>query len=154
MDKSQIVVVLERIGIGLELDEVNPFEILAFKNGAEHLADWEGDLENTVASATLTDIYGVGKGLATVITELVTTGRCAKYEDILTRYPETLFDLFRVSGLGGAKIKALNKVLGVDSLSALEEAARAQRVRALPGFGAKSEERILRSLAYLESKEN
>ena len=153
MDKSEIVTILQRIAIGLELDEVNPFEILAFKNGAEHLAEWEGDLEKAVASATLTDIYGIGKGLAGVVTELVTTGRSSKYEDILTRYPETLFDLFRVSGLGSAKIKALNKALGVDSLTALEAAAKERRIRTLPGFGAKTEERILGSLDYLRRKE-
>ena len=62
MDKSDIVTILQRIGIAMDLEESNPFEIMAFKNGAEHLDDWDGDLEQAAADGTLTDIYGIGKG--------------------------------------------------------------------------------------------
>ena len=152
MDKSEIVRVLQRIGIAMELEENNPFEIMAFKNGAEHLDDWDGDLEQAVADGTLTDIYGIGKGLATVIGELVNTGRCERYDEICLKYPLTLFDLFKVSGLGTSKIKKLNRTLGVDSLDSLEAAAKAGQIRSLPGFGAKTEERILRNVEYARRK--
>ena len=148
MDKSDIVTILQRIGIAMDLEESNPFEIMAFKNGAEHLDDWDGDLEQAVADGTLTDIYGIGKGLAAVIVELVTTGRSARYDEICREYPETFFDLFKVSGL-----KKLNQRLGVDSLDRLEEAARSGQIRALSGFGAKTEERILRNVAYARRKD-
>lgn len=152
MDKSDIVKILRRIGIAMELEENNPFEIMAFKNGAEHLDDWDGDLDQAVADATLTDIYGIGKGLAGVIIELVSTGRSARYDEICAKYPETLFDLFLVSGLGTSKIKRLNQTLGVDSLDTLEEAAKAGQIRALSGFGAKTEERILHNVEYARRK--
>ena len=152
MDKTDIVKVLRRIGIAMELEESNPFEIMAFRNGAEHLDDWDGDLAQAVSDATLTDIYGIGKGLAGVITELVRTGRSERYDEICRKYPETLFDLFSVSGLGASKIKKLNQTLGVDSLDSLEEAAKAGRIRALAGFGVKTEERILRNVEYARRK--
>ena len=152
MDKTDIVKILQRIGIAMELEESNPFEIMAFRNGAEHLEDWEGDLSQAVADATLTDIYGIGKGLASVITELVKTGRSVRYDEICLKYPETLFDLFSVSGLGTSKIKKLNQTLGVDSLDTLEAAAKAGRIRVLTGFGAKTEERILRNVGYARRK--
>ena len=83
------------------------------------------DLEQAVADGTVIDIYGIGKGLAGVINELVTTGRSARYDEICLKYRETLFDLFKVSGLGTSKIKKLNQQLGVDSLDNLEAAAKA-----------------------------
>ena len=152
MDKSQVVTLLQRIGIALELDEANPFEVLAYKNGAEHLEDWDGDLDQAVAAGTLTEIYGIGKGIAGVIGELVSTGRSAKYDELCLKYPETLFNLFGVSGLGVSKIKRLNRELGIDSLDSLEAAASAGRIRALSGFGAKTEERILRGIEFVRRR--
>ena len=152
MEKPDIVKILQRIGIAMELEENNPFEIMAFKNGSEHLEDWDGDLDQAVADGIVTDIYGIGKGLAGVINELVTTGRSARYDGICLKYPETLFNLFKVSGLGTSKIKKLNQQLGVDSLDSLETAAKAGQIRDLPGFGAKTEERILRNLVYARRK--
>ena len=149
MEKTDIVKILQRISIAMELEGNNPFEIMAFKNGAEHLDDWDGDLSETVAQGSLTDIYGIGKGLAAV---LVTTGRSVRYEEICVAYPETFFDLFLVSGLGTSKIKKLNQTLGVDSLDTLEAAAKAGKIRELPGFGAKTEERIIRNIQYARAK--
>lgn len=148
MSKDEVVRVLERIAILLELDDANPFEVMAFRNGAGHLDDWDGDLEQAVAEGTLTNVFGIGKGIAAVVSELISSGRSERYETLLGNHPESLLDLFRVPGLGLSKIKTLYEKLGIDSLESLEQAAQAGRIRTLKGFGAKSEERIIRSIEY------
>jgi DNA polymerase (family 10) len=68
-------------------------------------------------------------------------------EERRARLPAALTELLRIPGLGLKRVKALYRDLGVTTLEALEQAARAGRICALPGFGPKSEEHILRALA-------
>ena len=156
MDKDRIVAVLDEMALLLELAEANPFEIAAFRNGARNLEDWPGDLEEAVAAGSLTEIDGIGKGIAAVVTDLVRDGRSSKHDTLRGQFPERILELTRVPGLGVKKIKRLYRELDVDSLDALEQAARNGRIRALPGFGAKSEERILsgveRARRYLSER--
>ena len=143
MDKAEIVRILEEMAVILEISEANPFEIMAYRNGARSIEDWEGDLSRAVQENSLTDISGIGKGLAGVITDLVLEGVSSEHRRLLGLFSEKLLDLLKLSGLGPKKIKTLNKELGIDGLDSLEQAAREKRIRSLKGFGPKSEERIL-----------
>ena len=147
MEKNQIVTVLEEMSLLLELAEANAFEIMAYRNGAQSLDDWQGDLEEAIERGALTEIHGIGKGLAAVITDLARTGRSKKHDDLKGQFPQRLLELMRVPGLGVKKIRTLHRELHIDSLDALEQAARNGEIRALPGFGARSEERILSGVA-------
>ena len=144
MNKSDVVRILDDIATLLEFSEVSPFEIMAFRNGAQNLDDWEGDLKRAAEDGTLTDIPGIGKGLASVISELVLTGRSQKNDELRRLFPEGLLEVLAVPGLGVKKVKLLYEALGIDSLERLEEAARAHRIQTLKGFGARTEESILR----------
>src|SRR5690606_21446954 len=72
----------------------------------------------------------------------------ALLEELRAATPIGLFDLMRIPGLGTKRIRTLHTGLGVDSLDALEEAARAGRVAELPGFGEKTQQRILEGIAF------
>ena len=143
MDIKEVVGILEDLAFLLELDGANPFEVRAFQNGAQNLEDWSGDLEEMVKSETLQEIDGIGKGLALVITELVQAGEATRHQELLAKYPSTLLELLAVPGLGAKKIQRLYRDLSIASLDELEKAAKAEQIRDLPGFGARSEERIL-----------
>ncbi len=146
MQKEDIVNVLRDIASLLELSEANGFEVMAFKNGADHLQDWEGDVEQAARDGTLTEIEGIGKGIASVVAELVDTGRSSKLEDMSATFPRSLLELRKVSGLGAKKVRLLYGELGVSTLDELETAIRAQRVRTLAGFSEKSEARLLEGI--------
>lgn len=146
MDKSAIARVLEEMGDILELSEANPFQIQAYRNGAQNLLDWEGDLAAAVQEKSLTEIPGIGKGLSAVISDLVTTGRSEEHEALKARFPDGLLDLLSVPRLGPKRIRQLHVELGVDGLDSLERAVHEKRLRSLRGFGAKSEERLIRGI--------
>ena len=148
MSKREIVRVLENMARLLEMREANAFEVLAFRNGAERFLEWEGDFEELLREDRLTEIEGIGKGLEKVIRELAIDGRSPEFEELHEGFPESIFELFQVSGLGAKKVKRLHAELGIDDLSSLEDAAKSERIRALKGFGAKSEEKILAALPY------
>jgi DNA polymerase (family 10) len=148
--RDQVVEVLERIALLLELQGENPFKVRAYHNGARALEMLEGDLGTLVREDQLNGIPGIGEALREKITTLVTTGKLPYYEDLRAQFPPKLFELFDVSGLGPKKIKALYEKLKVASLADLEKACKEDKVAGLDGFGAKTQEKLLHVLATLE----
>ena len=147
MDKSAVTDILEEIAVLLELKGENPFKARAYTNAARALDNFEGDLEKLVAEKRLGEMAGVGDALQLKITELVTTGRLKYYEDLRASVPEGLLALMAIPSLGAKKIKALHEKLQITSVAELEAACRARKVRVLPGFGAKTEEKLLAGIA-------
>jgi DNA polymerase (family X) len=93
----------------------------------------------------------VGAGIAAVIGEFVLTGRSTLHDELTSATPLGLYDLLRIPGLGPKRIHTLWSRLGIDSLDALEAAARVGSVAALPGFGGKTEKKILQGIGFARS---
>ncbi len=146
MDKADVVRTLEEMADILEITDANPFQIMAYRNGAQNLDDWEGHLEQAVREKTLTELPGIGKGLSAMITDLVLQDRSEECERLRGLIPRTLRELLNVPRLGPKRIRKLHQELGVDSVRALEAAAKDGKIRAMKGFGAKSEEQIIRGI--------
>jgi DNA polymerase (family 10) len=143
MDASNIARVLREMAILLEIKGANPFEIMAYRNGADHIEEWSGDLVAGARDGTLTEIPGIGKGLAHVIGDLVRTGRSDEHRQLREEFPPGLPDVILVPGLGPKRVRTLYEELAIGSLEDLEAAAKAGRIRTLRGFGKKTEEGIL-----------
>jgi DNA polymerase (family 10) len=73
----------------------------------------------------------------------------ADLERLRARTPVDVLGLTAIEGLGPKGVRVLHEELGIRSLRDLERACRAHRVRELPHFGAKSEERILHGIGLL-----
>jgi len=147
MDKSEIADILEEIALLLELKGENPFKANAYTKAARLLNNYEGNLAQLVGENRLGELPGIGEALCQKITELVKTGRLEYYETLRASLPEGLLTLLDIPALGPKKIKALHEKLGITNLAELEAACQAHRIRELPGFGAKSEEKILAGIA-------
>ena len=147
MDKSEITDILEEIAVLLELKGENPFKARAYTNAARALDNYEGDLAQLVAEDRIEELPGIGEALHQKITELVKTGRLKYYEDLRASIPEGLLAMMDIPALGPKKIKALHEKLGITNVAELEAACQAHRVRELPGFGAKTEEKLLAGIA-------
>src|SRR5204863_9138763 len=96
----------------------------------------------------LAELPGAGKSIAEKIAELLPRGAIAYHEELRARTPIDVTAHTAVEGVGPKGARALYQALGVTDLASLEAAARAGRIRALPRFGEKSEEKILRGLAF------
>jgi len=99
-----------------------------------------------VEERRLTEISGIGPGLAAMISELHRTGRSDALEEQRRRVPALALALHGVPRLGLAKIAALQDALGVETAEDLEAACEAGRVRAVKGIGEKMERAILEHL--------
>jgi DNA polymerase (family X) len=150
MDKKEVAAVLEEIALLLELAGDNPFKVRAFEAGARTVLTFPGDLDAARRSGELARVKGIGKSLAGVIDELLTRGEAALHRELRAQTPPGLLELLRVPGLGPKKARVLVDELHITSLGELEYACRENRLAGLPGFGAKSQEKIKAGLASLK----
>jgi DNA polymerase (family X) len=147
MDKAQVTDILEEIAVLLELKGENPFKALAYIKAARAIDAYDGELAPLVAAEKLGSTLGLGEALQQKVTELVTTGKLEYIEKLRASVPAGLLAMTEIPALGPKKIKTLHDKLGISSVEELEAACRAGRVRALAGFGAKTEEKILDGIA-------
>ncbi|MFI5272226.1 MAG: DNA polymerase/3'-5' exonuclease PolX [Ktedonobacterales bacterium] len=154
MDKGQVAAILEDTGNLLELTGGNPFEVRAYQNGARAVSQIEGDLETLVREGTLASVPGIGKTLAQRVAELVTTGHMALHDKLLAEVPEGLREMLRIPGLGPKRVRQIHEALQIDTLGDLHSASEDGRVAALPGFGEKSQEKILKGILFISEHSN
>jgi DNA polymerase (family 10) len=152
MERLAIARLLREIGLLLELQGENPFKARAYERGARALEALVGDLALLVAQNRLTDIPGIGRALAGTITELHRTGRSEQLERLRAALPPGVLELSQVPGLSVPRIAALHQALGIASLEDLRAALTSGRVRAVRGFGEKTETKLLAGLRQLEER--
>ena len=102
-----------------------------------------------MSAGQLTQIDGIGDSTARKIVEFSANGSIGKVERLKMRYPPTMLDLMKIPGLGPKTVLLLQDRLGVVDVPSLEDALDKQLLRTLPGLGAKSEEKIARSIELL-----
>lgn len=149
MDKAQVAAILDDTGNLLELTGASPFETRAYQNAARIIGAMEGDIEELVRSGGIAQVSGVGKTLAARITELVTTGRMGLYDKLVAETPPGLREMLRIPGLGPKRVRQISEALNIATIADLRAACENGRVAELPGFGAKSQEKILKGLDFL-----
>ena len=101
----------------------------------------------------LTDIAGIGKGIAAVIAEMEERGSFERRDEMLGKYPASLLELLNIQGLGSKSIRLLYDTFKVQSIDDLEKVCREQKLRELPRMGAKLEEKVLRSIAAYRQRQ-
>lgn len=139
--------ILGRTADLLEIDGANPFRVRAYRSAARTVDDLGEEVAGMLeAGRDLTTLPGVGGDLAEKLRQIVAEGRLSALDDLHRAIPETIHDLLALPGLGPKKVRVLYRELGVASLEALREGAQAGRVRALPGMGKKTEEKLLAAL--------
>jgi len=148
VDKHTVAKVLQEIGLFLELRGENPFKSRAYYNAARTVEQLEGDLEQLVREGKLREVRGIGSALNKKISELVHHGSLKYYEELKASIPSGLLELLRIPGLGPRKIKVLYDNLGIATIGELEYACKENRLVKLKGFGAKTQENILKGIEF------
>lgn len=145
---ADIAAIFGEIADLLEIDGANPFRVRAYRNAARTLGELGRDVRGMLEQgADLTELPGIGDDLAGKIREIVDTGRCATLDKLHRRIPHDVAELLKLPGLGPKRVKALFQDLDISTVAQLQRAARDGRLRALPGFGPKTEQRLVEALA-------
>lgn len=151
MTAQDMAETFRRIALLLELKGENPFKTRAYNTGADIVESFPGDIVERAKANDLKGIKGLGDALQDKLHEMATTGRLEFYEKLKAEFPEGIFGLFDISGLGPKKIAALHKELGVASVADLKRACESGEASKLSGFGAKTVEKLLESIAFHEA---
>lgn len=150
MDKNQVAHLLEQVATLLELKEgSNAFEVRAYGNAARAVSSLEGDIEELTRAGKLKGTPGLGATIIKRIEELVTTGKLTFYDDLVRETPPIKLEMMRIPGVGPKKINAIYSQLHVNSLPELVQACQEHKVATLPGFGTKTEDKILQGISFL-----
>ncbi|HEX6965248.1 MAG TPA: DNA polymerase/3'-5' exonuclease PolX [Gemmatimonadaceae bacterium] len=155
IENAEVARIFRELADVLEVEGANSFRIRAYRNAARAVEE----LQDSVAAIVredphrLTSIPGIGEDLAGKIAEIVRTGRLAALDSEERKAPTGAVELMQIPGLGPKRARALAERLGVHSLRALADAARAGKIRTLPGFGATTEAKILEELRAHEPHE-
>jgi DNA polymerase (family 10) len=149
MAAKSVLQILEEIGTLLEIKGENPFKSRAYYNAAKTLSAIE-DLDEVIQEKRLKEIKGIGEAIAGKIEEYVETGRMTYFEELKKQLPESLLELLQIPNLGPKKIKVLFDDLGVTNVGELEYACKENRLVGLPGFGEKTQDKILRGIEFVK----
>ncbi len=141
-DRVALSEAFTELGALLQLSGANVFKVRAYERAARAMDQLPDDLERLVKDHSLTSIDGIGEGIALKVEEFLKTGQIAELEKLRAQFPPGVLALWRLPGLGPKRLKALID-LGIKDLEALRVACLAGGVRALPGFGEKTEKRLL-----------
>ncbi len=150
MENREIARLLSETADLMEIAAEDPFRVRSYRNAAsavEGLQERVADLARDPARK-LTDIPGVGKGIAAVIEEILARGSFERRDKLLEKYPPTALELLKIQGLGPKGIALLFEHYRVSTVDDLERICKEQKLRQLPRMGAKLEQKILRSIAH------
>ncbi|MBK7927437.1 MAG: DNA polymerase/3'-5' exonuclease PolX [Bryobacterales bacterium] len=135
----------------MEIAAEDGFRIRSYRNAADTLQGYPERIDDIMADAArkLTDIPGIGKGIAAILVEIKERGSFDRRDELLEKYPPTALEMLKISGLGPKTIATLIAHFRVTTLDDLERLCREQKLRDLPRMGAKLEEKILKGIAAL-----
>lgn len=150
MDKNQVAALLEEIGTLLALQkDSNAFEVRAYENAARTVNGLDGDINQLVRDGKLKGTPGLGPKILQRVEEAVKTGKIAYCDELRANTPVVKLEMVRIPGLGPKRINIIYDQLHVNSIAELEQACKDDRVAHIPGFGKKTQDKILQGIDFL-----
>jgi DNA polymerase (family 10) len=149
LENKEIARLLDETANLMEIAGEDSFRIRSYRNGATAVEGYPERIADILQdpSRKVTDIPGIGKGLAMVLQELVERGSCDRRDQLLQKFPPTALEFLKIQGLGPKSIALLFQHYHVSTMDDLEQLCKEQKLRVLPRMGSKLEEKVLRSIA-------
>jgi DNA polymerase (family 10) len=146
LTNSAIADALEELGDLYELDGAIVHRVLAYRTAAKRVREASMSVAALARAGRASELPGIGSTLQEKILALLDTGTIPATEKLRAKFPSELIAITRLPGLGPRRARLLHDALGIDSPQALREAALAQRLRSVRGFGPKFEQSVLEAL--------
>ena len=140
---SEIASALDELGDLCELDGAVIHRIVAYRNAAKAVRDAPVSVIGLARQGRATELAGIGAVIQEKVLALADDGAIPAAVKLRAKFPPGLLELTHLPGLGPKRARRLYEELQIDSLSGLEAAAGAHRIRTLKGFGPKAEDALL-----------
>lgn len=149
MNNKEIAGIFSLLARLMELHGENSFKTKAYSGAAFRIEKLPRPLENSDIKTLA--IPGIGAAISDKINLILETGSLPLLEEYLAKTPAGVVDMLSVKGIGPRKIALLWKELGVESVGELAYACQENRLVPLKGFGAKTQESILKSIEFIQN---
>ncbi len=148
MENKEIARLFHETADLMEVAGEDGFRIRSYRNAAAAISSHPERVTDIVChpDKKVTDIPGIGKGLAFVLAEICQRGSFERRDQLLEKYPASTLELLKIQGLGPKSIALLYEHHGVRTVDDLEKLCREGKLRELPRMGVKLEEKVLRSI--------
>ncbi|MBI3697170.1 MAG: DNA polymerase III, partial [Acidobacteria bacterium] len=148
MENAEIAALLAETADLMEIAGEDPFRIRSYRNGATAIESYPERVVDIVKDPArdVTEIRGIGKGLAAVLKEISERGSFERRDQMLAKYPPTALELLKIQGLGPKSIALLYEHYRVSTIDDLERICREGKLQQLPRMGEKLEQKVLRSI--------
>src|ERR1041384_7865257 len=154
MENKDLARTLNETADLMEIAGEDSFRIRSYRNGATAVESYPERIADILRNPDrkVTDIPGIGKGLAFVLAELVERSSCEQRDKLLLKFPPGALEFLKIQGLGPKGIALIFEHYGAKNIDDLERLAQEQKLRVLPRMGAKLEEKVLRSIAQYRQR--
>jgi DNA polymerase (family 10) len=154
LENKEIARVLWETADLMEIAAEDSFRIRSYRNGATAIEGYPERIADILSDANrkVTDIPGIGKGLAVVLSEIADHGSCERRDLLLQKFPPTTLEFLKIQGLGPKGIALILEHYRISTMDELERLCREEKLRVLPRMGAKLEEKVLRSIAQYRQR--
>jgi DNA polymerase (family X) len=132
----------------LELEGAESFRVLAYRRAATRMRETSASIAQLALDGRAKELQGIGKTIEEKIVQIVETGDIEALAKRRTLVPPDVIAFMHLPGLGPKTAARIWRELDVTTLAGLKEAAETERLRTLAGLGPKSEEKILKALAF------
>src|SRR5579864_2661361 len=155
MENREIARMLWETADLMEIAGEDSFRIRSYRNAASVIEGYPEPISAILKDPAkkVTDIPGIGKGIASVLDEIEARGSFERRDQMLELYPPTALELLKIQGLGPKSIRTLFEHYRVSTIDGLERICREGKLRELPRMGAKLEEKVLRSIASYRQRQ-
>jgi DNA polymerase (family 10) len=154
LENQEIARVLRETADLMEIAGEDSFRIRSYRNGATAVEGYPERIADILLdpNRNVTEIPGIGKGLAHVLAEIVERGSCERRDLLLQKFPPTALEFLKIQGLGPKSIALIFEHYRISTIDELERLCQEQKLRVLPRMGAKLEEKVLRSIAQYRQR--
>ena len=152
MTNDEISEVFRNISNLLQIQGEDSFRARIYERSAESIESLTVDLHQLVEQGRVRSIPGIGKAIEQKIIEMLETGRCRFYENLIQEMGLEVLELLRVRGVGTKTASRFYHELGVKSASNLREAIDSGKLKEMDRIGAKTIAAIDQGLKYYESQ--
>ncbi|MBB4703089.1 DNA polymerase/3'-5' exonuclease PolX [Sphaerisporangium siamense] len=123
------------------------FRVRSYQKAAKAIAGFPED----ISGGDVRRVAGVGEAIAKKVEEFLLRGSFRQLDDLRAQVPEGVRAMTRIASLGPKKAVFLFHELGIDSPDALAEAIHQGRLTGVRGFGAKTEENLLKGIEQMRT---
>ncbi len=145
---AEIASQLDKVADLLDIEGANPFRVRAYRRAARLIGELPRNITDMLTEGEdLDELPGIGRDLADKIAVIARGEHLPMLDELEREAPAGITALLALPGLGPKRVHLLHEKLGIDTIDKLAAAAKAAKLRTVPGIGPGIEAKVLHAIS-------